>query len=284
MNRSKLLGAGLAATAAMTFSHGAVAQEIIPMQFTGETNLVGLGVFSVPDFYGSDKNDGALAPLVHYNFDAWGNAMYVQVVGPEIRLNLSPRKDVRWGPLLRFRTRRDDDVDSEVVKRMQPIPSANEIGAFVAYHMPLDANPLHKVVFTGDVTWNTNGVYDGATGNVRATYYHPFESGMMGKPLLGTIGFGLFFASDHFNDRYFGIHGTDVLLYPERNGVPYTAESGLTSIKIPFTLSSQIDPNWLITFGGRYEKLLGDAKDSPIIERHGNDSQWTLGIAASYLF
>jgi outer membrane scaffolding protein for murein synthesis (MipA/OmpV family) len=284
MNRSKLLGAGLAATAAMIMSHSATAQEIIPMQFTGETNLVGLGVFSVPDFYGSDKNDGALAPLVHYNFDAWGNAMYIQVIGPEIRLNLSPRKDLRAGPILRFRSRRDDDVDSDVVKRMRPIASANEVGAFVAYHMPLDANPLHKVVFTGDVTWNTNGVYDGATGNVRATYYHPFMSGMMGKPLLGTIGFGLFFASDHFNDRYFGVHGTDLLLYPERGGIPYTAESGLTSIKIPFTLSSQVDPNWLITFGGRYEKLLGDAKDSPIIERHGNDSQWTLGIAASYLF
>jgi outer membrane scaffolding protein for murein synthesis (MipA/OmpV family) len=284
MNRSKLLGAGLAATAAMIMSHSATAQEIIPLQLTGETNLVGLGVFSVPDFYGSDKNDGALAPLLHYNFDAWGNAMYVQVIGPEIRLNLSPRKDLRAGPLLRWRTRRDDDVDSDVVQRMQPIASATEIGAFVAYHMPLDANPLHKVVFTGDVTWNTNGVYDGATGNVRATYFHPFASGMMGKPLLGTIGFGLFFASDHFNDRYFGIHGADLLLYPERGGIPYTAESGLTSIKIPFTLSSQVDPNWLITFGGRYEKLLGDAKDSPIIERHGNDSQWTLGIAASYLF
>jgi outer membrane scaffolding protein for murein synthesis (MipA/OmpV family) len=284
MNRSKLLGAGLAATAAMVFSQDAAAQEIIPMQFTGETNLVGLGVFSVPDFYGSDKNQGALAPLLHYNFDAWGNPLYVQVVGPEIRLNLVPRKDLRAGPILRWRTRRDDDVDNETVKRMRPIASATEVGAFFAYHMPIDADPLHKWVFSGDITWNTNGVYDGATGNVRATYYHPFQSGMMGKPLLGTIGFGLFFASDHFNDRYFGLHGADVLLYPERNFAPYTAESGVTSIKIPFTLSSQIDPKWLITFGGRYEKLLGDAKDSPVIERHGNDSQWTLGIAASYLF
>jgi hypothetical protein len=208
----------------------------------------------------------------------------VQIVGPEIRLNVVPRQELRAGPLIRWRSRRDDDVESDVVGRMQPIASATEIGAFVAYHMPLDANPLHKVVFTGDVTWNTNNVYSGATGNVRATYYHPFQSGMMGKPLLGTIGFGLFFASDHFNDRYFGIHGSDVLLYPERNGVPYTAESGVTSIKIPFTLSSQVDPKWLITLGGRYEKLLNDAKDSPVVERHGNDNQWTLGIAASYLF
>jgi outer membrane scaffolding protein for murein synthesis (MipA/OmpV family) len=284
MTKSKLLSAGFAATAAMMFSHGASAQEIIPLQISEDTNVIGLGVFSVPDFYGSDKNEAAVAPIIHYNFDAWGNPMYVQVIGPEIRLNVVPRKDWRAGPLIRWRNRRDDDVDNNVVKRMQPIASATEIGGFVAYHMPLDANPLHKVVFTGDVTWNTNNVYDGATGNVRATYYHPFEAGLGGKPLLGSIGFGLFFASDHFNDRYFGVHGTDVALFPERGGIPYTAESGVTSIKIPFTLSSQVDPSWLITFGGRYEKLLGDAKDSPVIERHGNDSQWTLGIAASYLF
>jgi outer membrane scaffolding protein for murein synthesis (MipA/OmpV family) len=299
MTKTKLLGAGLAATAAMMFSHGASAQEVIPLQITGETNLVGLGIFSVPDFYGSDKQQAAGAPLIHYNFDAWGNPLYVQVIGPEIRLNVVPRKDLRAGPLIRWRSRRDDDVDDEVVKRMRPIASATEVGAFVAYHMPLDANPLHKVVFTGDVTWNTNNVYDGATGNVRATYFHPFPSGLGGKPLLGSIGFGLFFASDHFVDRYFGVHtdrniggnidnvnlnGTDLGLFPERNGIPYRAEGGLTSIKIPFSLTSQIDPNWLVIFGGRYEHLLNDAKDSPIVQRRGNENQWTIGIAATYAF
>jgi outer membrane scaffolding protein for murein synthesis (MipA/OmpV family) len=284
MTKSKLLSAGFAATAAMMFSHGASAQEIIPLQISEDTNVIGLGVFSVPDFYGSDKNEAAVAPIIHYNFDAWGNPMYVQVIGPEIRLNVVPRKDWRAGPLIRWRNRRDDDVDNNVVKRMQPIASATEIGGFVAYHMPLDANPLHKVVFTGDVTWNTNNVYDGATGNVRATYYHPFEAGLGGKPLIGSVGFGLFFASDHFADRYFGVRGSDVALFPERNGIPYRADGGLMSIKIPFTLTSQIDPKWLVTLGGRYEHLLSDAKDSPVIERHGNENQWIIGIAASYAF
>lgn len=106
----------------------------------------------------------------------------------------------------------------------------------------------------------------------------------MGYPLLGSVGFGLFFASDHFNDRYFGIHGTDVALYPELRGQPYTASSGLTSIKVPFMLSSQIDKNWLVMVAGRYEKLLNDAQDSPVVERHGNANQWTIGIAAAYQF
>jgi len=285
MTKSKLVGAGLAATVAMMFSHGASAQsDAVQPEFDAGRNMIGAGVFAIPDFYGSDKYKAAGAPLIHYNFDAWGYPMYVQFIGNELRLNVSPVQEWRGGPLLRFRQRRDDDVDNNVVKRMQPVPSATEIGGFVAYHMPLDANPLHKVVFTGDVTWNTTNVYSGATGNIRATYFHPFGQPVMGYSLLGALGFGLFFASDHFNDKYFGIHGRDLLLYPERGGRPYTAKSGLTSIKVPFMLSSQVDKNWIVMVAGRYERLLEDAADSPIVKQHGSENQWTIGIGATYNF
>lgn len=285
MSISKRVGVGLAATAAMLFSQGAWAQResIEPETATGQ-NMVGLGVFSTPDFYGSDKYKGKVAPLIHYNFDAWGYPMYVQWIGNEIRLNVSPDPQWRAGPLYRGRPRRDDEVDNGTVKRMVPIAYASELGAFVSYNLPLDANPQHKVVFTGDVTWNTNNVYDGATGNIRATYFHPFEGGVMGYPLLGEIGLGLFFTSDHFADRYFGVHGRDLPLYPELRGRPYTAQGGLGSIKIPFALTSQVDKNWMVVFGGQYEHLLEDAKDSPIVKNHGSENQWTVGIGASYLF
>jgi outer membrane scaffolding protein for murein synthesis (MipA/OmpV family) len=276
------LGAGLAAALAMMFTRGAAAQELIPIQIPEDTNLIGLGVFSVPDYYGSSTNKAAAAPLLHYGF---GVDQYVQVVGPEIRLNLMPRKDWRVGPLLRFRSRRDDDVDDNIVKRMRPVATATEIGAFAAYHLPLDpSRPLNKVVFTGDFTYNTTGVYDGATGNLRATYFYPFEGGLAGYPLIGSIGFGLFFASDHFTDRYFGVNGSDIALFPELGGRRYKAQGGLNSIKIPFSLTSQVDPKWLVTVAGRYEKLMSDAKDSPVVSNRGDENQWIIGIAASYLF
>jgi outer membrane scaffolding protein for murein synthesis (MipA/OmpV family) len=281
MKQFKRYSRSLAATAAILASTGVAAQELIPIEPPEEINLVGLGVFSVPDYYGSTKNKAAAAPLLRYT---WDGLSYVQVLGPEISANFIPRKDWRAGPLLRFRARRDDDVDDDIVGRMRPIASATELGAFVAYHMPLDENPLHKVVFTADVSWNTNNVYDGATSNLRAMYYHPFEQTLAGRPLVGNIGFGLFYGSDHFNDKYFGVHGTDVLLYPSLNGRPYTASSGLTSIKIPFGLTAQIDKQWLVTVAGRYEKLLNDAKDSPVVDQRGDANQWILGIAASYLF
>lgn len=282
MKKPKLLRSGLAAAVAVMFAQGAAAQELVPIQVARDFNLVGLGLFSVPDWYGSKDKEGRAAPLVRYAFD---ETRYIQLVGPEIRANLMPRTDIRFGPVLRFRQRRDDDVEDNVVSHMQPVATATEIGAFAEYHMPLDPNrPLNKVVFNADLVGNTTGVYSGLTGNIRATYFYPFAQGLGGKPLLGTIGFGLFFASDHFNDRYFGIRGSDVALFPQQGGREYRAEGGLTSIKIPFSLISQVDPKWLVLLAGRYERLLGDAKDSPLIESRGDANQWSIGIAAAYLF
>jgi outer membrane scaffolding protein for murein synthesis (MipA/OmpV family) len=283
MSKPKLLLRSLAVTVAALIAQGAAAQEIIPIPLPQESNLVGLGVFSVPDWYGSKDQEAAIAPLVRYRFDDQGR--YIQLVGPELRANLMPRTDLRFGPMLRFRPRRDDDVEDNVIGRMHPVASATELGVFVDYHMPLEPNrPLHKVVFSADLVGNTTGVYSGPTGNIRATYFYPFPQSIAGYSLLGTVGFGLFFASDHFNDRYFGIRGSDVLLFPNRAGQPYRAEGGLTSIKIPFSLTTQVDPKWLVTVAGRYERLLGDAADSPVIKDRGDENQWIIGVAASYLF
>jgi outer membrane scaffolding protein for murein synthesis (MipA/OmpV family) len=283
MMNLKLYSCTLAATAAVLAAAPATAQEVVPLTIPQDVNLIGLGVFSVPDYYGSTKNTGAAAPLARYSWDDSGR--YAQLLGPELTVNLMPMREWRVGPLMRFRSRRDDDVEDSIVKRMQPIPTATEVGAFVAYHMPLDPNqPMHKVVFSADIVGNTTHVYNGATGNLRVNYYYPFPEPVGGKPLIGTVGFGMFFANSSFNRKYFGVTGSDVALFPGLGGREYRPEGGLTSIKIPFTLTAQLDKQWLLTFAGRYEKLLNDAKDSPVVNGRGDENQWLFGVAASYLF
>jgi outer membrane protein len=284
MTNTKRYSSSLAAaTAALLLaSSSAQAQDLIPLQLPEQTNLVGLGVFGVPDYYGSSKNEAVAAPVLRWSWDRTG---YVQLLGNELLANVSPVPEWRFGPLLRVRARRDDDVDDEVVKFMRPVASATELGAFAAYHLPLDpSRPLHKVVFSADIVGNTNNVYDGASGNLRVNYFHPFDDNMMGRPLLGTIGFGLFFASSSFNTKYFGVTGSDVALFPELNGQEYRPSPSVTSIKIPFSLTTPLNKEWLLTVGGRYEALLDDAKDSPVVDGRGDANQWVFGIAASYQF
>lgn len=282
MNRCKLYCSSLATAIAVLASPLVSAQEVIPVTVPQELNFIGLGVFSVPDYYGSSQSKGAAAPLARYSF---GGKRYVQLLGPELTVNLVDREEWRAGPVLRSRGRRDDDVEDDVIKRMRPIASATELGAFVAYHLPMEyGRPLHKIIFSADVVGNTNSVYDGATGNLRMNYVYPFLRPWFGQNMIGTIGIGLFFASSSFNDRYFGVNGSDLPLFPARAGRPYRAESGMTSVKIPFSLTTQIDSKWLLTLAGRYEGLTGDAKDSPVVDQRGDSNQWALGLAVSHLF
>ena len=282
MKTPKLRCKTIAAAAAMLAAQGVMAQDMIPFDFQDRINVVGLGLLAVPDYYGSADNEGAAGPIVRYWF---AGDRYVQLLGPELTLNLVDRKDFRAGPVLRVRGRRDDDVDDEIIKRMRPIASATELGAFAAYHMYLDrGNPLHKLIFEVDVVGNTGDTYNGATGNISVNYVYPFQKSMVGNKMIGTIGLGAFFASGSFNRTYFGVTGSDVALFPTLGGREYVPDSGLTSIKLPFSLTMQLEKNWLLTLGGRYERLLGDAKDSPIIEQRGDANQWALGAALSYAF
>lgn len=272
----------LAVMSALAASPAGMAQDMIPLELPDDINLIGLGLASVPDYYGSGDNEGAIAPLARYSF---AGHRYVQLLGPELTLNLVDRKDFRAGPVLRVRARRDDDVDDDVVGRMRHIPSATEFGVFAAYHLQLDsARPLHKVVFSGDVVGNTTGVYDGTTSNLRVNYFYPFQQTLAGGQMIGSVGIGMFFASSDFNEKYFGVTGSDVALFPSLGGQEYIPDSGVTSVKIPFSISTQIGKQWLFTVGGRYERLLEDAKDSPVVDQRGDPDQWGLGFAFSYLF
>ncbi|HYD58994.1 MAG TPA: MipA/OmpV family protein [Noviherbaspirillum sp.] len=268
--------------AAMLAAQGAMAQGMIPFEFQEGINVAGLGLIAVPDYYGSADNEGAVRPIVRYWF---GGDRYVQLLGPELTLNLVDRKEFRAGPVLRVRGRRDDDVDDEIVKRMRPIASTTELGVFAAYHMHLDrGNPLRKLIFEVDVVGNTGDTYNGATGNLRVNYIYPFQRSMAGNKTIGTIGLGMFFASSSFNRAYFGVTGSDVALFPILGGREHVPDNGLTSLKLPFSLTILLEKNWLLALGGRYERLLGDAKDSPIIEQRGDANQWAIGAALSYAF
>lgn len=290
MMKLNTLGTGLAAAGALLCTTVA-AQELIPVDLPQEVNQVGAGAFAVPDFYGSDGYLAQGAPFLHANL---GNGLWLRLIGYEGRLNLMPSQlgqaypqfgSFRAGLLWRSRPHRDNDIGEETVRQMRRIPAASEGGVFASYSLPLAGDPQHKIVFSGDASWNTNHVYNGAIGNIRATYFYPFPTQIAGYSIVGSAGFSLFFTSDHFTNRYFGIDAQDVVLFPERGGVPYTAKGGLTSIRIPFQLTSQVHRNVSLTVAGRYERLLDDAADSPIVRtRGGNENQWIVGIAANYLF
>jgi outer membrane protein len=236
-------------------------------------NVIGLGIGSVPDYSGSSDNTGAFAPILRYQFE--GTKRYVLWLGPKLQVNLLNDEGWRVGPMLSYREARDNDVNNNVVKQMNKIDSEVAFGAFVQYNLKLSPQPLHQVVFAVDGA----GASNGALYSAKVTYWQPFTS-----ELIGTLGVGTTYGSNKYMQTYYGVSGSDIALFPSLGGNAYNAKSGIVGVNIPVGLTYIMDRRWMFSGGFRYEKLQGDAKDSPIVSQQGDSSQWIYGIGLSYIF
>lgn len=272
MNKNKLTYStiGLAALLLAPLAHAEIAVPIEGL----DVNILGIAVGSVPDYWGSSKNEGAVGPYGRYQFE--GSQRYIQLLGPEFTANLLNDANWRLGPIIRYRSARDDNVDNNTVSHMDKVDSAIEGGVFLTYKLPLSDEPLHQVTFGGDVEGGKNGT----EAHLKVNYFQPFS-----KTIIGNIGLGMTYGNNKFMDTYFGVNSAhDIALYPSLGGQPYNASSGVVGWNIPFGVSAFLTKEWLLSVGGRYERLVSDAKDSPVVNQSGDANQWIGGVGLAYVF
>jgi outer membrane protein len=64
----------------------------------------------------------------------------------------------------------------------------------------------------------------------------------------------------------------------------FEAGGGVQSMGVNATLNYDISEDWRLTIFDRYDRLVGDAADSPITRQFGSADQFTVGIGATYSF
>jgi outer membrane scaffolding protein for murein synthesis (MipA/OmpV family) len=134
-------------------------------------NIVGAGVGKFPDYQGSDDYAAGIAPLGRYHF---AGRRYVQLLGPDLRLNLNDSATLRFGPNILYRFGRDDDVDDAVVSRMEEIDDTVEVGAFISRVFELDpTDPRERFVTSADVKFDVGGTHNGWIATAGAFYLRP---------------------------------------------------------------------------------------------------------------
>jgi outer membrane scaffolding protein for murein synthesis (MipA/OmpV family) len=71
-----------------------------------------------------------------------------------------------------------------------------------------------------------------------------------------------------------------------RNGRvgPFDADGGIQSVGANATVSYDWSEDWRLTGFARYDRLVGDAADSPITREFGSENQFTLGAGVTYSF
>ena len=268
--RSIVLSSSLVTLIAAIAFSGTVYAQDIPVPEGGFDRVVGAVAVALPDYEGSDDYTFAVAPLVKFTFSDY---RYLQLSGNKAYLNVLNYEGFEFGPMGVLRLARDD-VDDTAVDAMSDVDTALEIGAFVGYTWRFNNNIRHRLNVHLDVTQDVADGHDGFVVEGAGTYWRP-----VAKPF--DIGFRVSssYGSDDYTSAYFDVTPGD----SAASGLStYNADGGIKDIGIGIMGVFHINPNWHISGGVFYKRLLSDAADSPVTDDAGDANQLFAGLGVLY--
>lgn len=227
--------------------------------------VIGMGAGLAPDYEGSA--DFRLYPIPQARFN-WADGCHINLLGPVIRVDLAPSEIFGFGPMLRYRPERGS-VDDEKVRLLDKVDAATEAGVFGTF-------TSGRFFLYAAASRDTGDAHDGFLADVSIGYRAPIERHVrMVFLAVGT------WADDKYMDTYFSIDADNA----EKSGLSeFMAGSGIKDIGIVVALKYNITWHWGITGTWKYTRLMGDAADSPIVDRRGNRNQFINGLVINYNF
>lgn len=227
---------------------------------------VGAGAIYKPDYQGSDDYELRAAPYLSIN---WRDIVFLR--GSALGVNaLRLDNGFRAGALLRYQFLLDrDEDDNEALRGLGDIDGAVEAGVFAAY----ETGPwsLELALFQ-----DVSDTYDGTMAELDIGYGVAFGDGFRFEVEASTT-----WADDDYLQTYFGISPEQSLA---SGRAEYVAEGGFKEVGLSFGLSYRLSEHWLLSSRLSYERLLGDAADSPIVADDGSPNQLSAGAFLGYRF
>lgn len=171
-----------------------------------------------------------------------------------------------FGPAFGFiGKRKASDIGADLPK----VGLSIEAGAFGQVHL----TPELRVRLEGRK--GLSG-HKGWTGEISADYV-----ARQGDDWLFSIGPRVTLGDAKYTRAYFGVTPAAALT----SGLPaYDPGGGIQSVGLTAGYHRMLGKRWGIAVYGRYDRLVGDAADSPVTRELGSRSQPSGGIALSYTF
>ncbi|MFO1074076.1 MAG: MipA/OmpV family protein [Geminicoccaceae bacterium] len=233
----------------------------------------GLGAGYGPDYEGSD--DYHAVPL--WNIKAAGFAgptTYAQLFATQFTSNLINDKNWRLGLFGQFQPDYDD-VDNNRVQHMDGVDPTLMVGVMGGYDWIL--GPAHvlgvEIQASADVLHG-----NGYIVTFGPNYTVPFGNN---KWLLKT-GLNTTYGSKDYMQNYFSVSNKDV--QSAGFSKSYTADDGFKDVAANLSLTYLIDKRWSLTGVAKYERMVDQAADSPVVDDEGNKNQWFGGLLVNYSF
>ncbi|MEI4505615.1 MipA/OmpV family protein [Sphingopyxis sp. CCNWLW253] len=174
--------------------------------------------------------------------------------------------DFAFGPAFGFvGKRKASDIGADLPK----VGLSIEAGAFAQVHL----TPALRLRLDGRK--GLSG-HKGWTGEVSADYV-----ARQGDDWLFSIGPRVTLGDAKYMGAYFGVTPAAAAT----SGLPaYDPGGGIHSVGVTAGYHHMLGKRWGIALYGRYDRLVGDAADSPVTRQLGSRSQPSGGIALSYTF
>ncbi len=234
-------------------------------------NYVAGAVGVVPDYLGSDDYTlgGAPAGLIKFG----SSERYARLVVTELSVNILNSRTWSLGPVLNYRLARDD-VDDDAVDRMRDIDGTVEAGLFGGWTWIGDDDPRHRFTASAEFLYDVGGTHDSYLISAGARYFQPVT-----RPLTLSIGAAVTYGSSDYMQTYFGVDSNNAA----RSGLSqFSAGGDLRDVRIPVMAIFSFSPNWHVSGGLIYSRLLGDASDSPVVDDRGSSDQFFAGLGVAY--
>lgn len=221
-----------------------------------------------PRYPGSSK--GSLGGAPSFDFRRFGDPDENSAADDNLDYSLLDLGRFEAGPVLGFRDRRSIADDSRL-DGLHTIDWSVDLGIFAQYWLVPDKLRLRTEVRQA----LSNG--SGLAVDMGADWFiEPSEGWTF------SVGPRLSFGNGRYMKQYFSVSGREAAA----NGqvTPYDAGGGLKSVGAMISASYDLTPTWNIQVYDRFDRLLGDAADSPLTRTFGSANQNIIGISLSKSF
>lgn len=239
---------------------------MVPSVSGNWTVMVGVGGEYKPDFEGAKRS--MFSPVPIFAIRRAGTTEQFRGPRDSASIALIDFDDLRAGPAAKFVSSRKASSYSEL-NGLGDVGTTVELGGFVEYY-PVDwfrtRGELHQGI----------GGHHGFVAELSADFIVPVI-----QRLTLSAGPRFTWESTKAIAPYFGIDAAQALA----TGLPaFDAKGGAHSYGAGAQVSYRINPQWEVHAYVEYERLLGDAANSPLVTLRGSPNQTTVGIGASYSF
>ena len=225
---------------------------------------VGLGAQLVPAYPGADGH--SLRPLVDVSRSRGSRPFDFEAPDESFGPSLIKEGGLEIGPALNLQgSRKASDVGAALDK----VPFTFEAGAFVQYAF----SPKFRI--RTELRKGLGG-HDGWTGQAGADFV-----ARDGDDWLFSVGPRVTVSDGRYHRAWFGVTAAESV----RTGLAaYRPGGGIQAVGATAGFLKQLTKRFGLYSYAKYDRLVGDAADSPVVRVHGSRDQFSGGLALTYTF